>query len=69
MILYISSFNILILDFLFRISKIKMSNLIGKETVESIEQPKMFYINKDIKHLRQLNQNDCGPTCLKMAVK
>ena len=46
-----------------------MSNLIGKETVESIEQPKMFYINKDIKHLRQLNQNDCGPTCLKMAVK
>lgn len=45
-----------------------MSNVIEKKTTQNIEQ-RAFHINNDIEHIRQLNQNDCGPTCLKMAVK
>jgi hypothetical protein len=33
------------------------------------EQVKNSFINKEIKHLMQKTNNDCGVACIKMAIK
>ncbi|CAF0876833.1 unnamed protein product [Brachionus calyciflorus] len=35
---------------------------------DNTEQIRVSYLNNDIKHIKQLTKNDCGPTCLKMAI-
>ncbi|RNA16987.1 GUCD1 isoform X2 [Brachionus plicatilis] len=45
-----------------------MSHVLEKITTENTERSRVFFFNNDIKHLKQLTQNDCGPACLKMAI-
>jgi len=45
-----------------------MNNIKESDKNESVSANKSF-INKDIKHLMQKTNNDCGVACIKMAIK